>query len=522
MRCPTPLPAFSVRFLLASLAATFIGCGGGDAPFPAGFYYGVATAGFQNDPGCPTVPDAECIDSHSDWYDFVTSKEIKNDPSTFVTGEPLQHAPGSYELFAEDFDLVKDQLGGNAVRLSLEWSRIFPTSTVGVEGYEALKNLADPKALAHYHAVFAALSQRHLLPLVTLHHYTLPSWIHDAVGCHKDVLHCKANGWLGKDVVPEIAKYAGFAAKEFGGQVDLWATLNEPFAVVIPGYIFPTADRTNPPSVSLVQDPTPDGQGHNRFLGITAALSMIDAHARMYDAIKHNDTVDAGTGTAARVGLVYNLTPATPRDPENPKDVQGARDLFYIYNEFFLNATIRGDLDANLNGQITHRDDLAGRMDYLGINYYTRAIVDGTSGPFLPQLSQRTRFNPLTLTLWTEYPQGLYDVVMFARSYGVPALITENGSSDQDHAAAPHYLVQHLTQLQRAITDGARVEGYFYWTLVDNYEWNHGMSMRFGLYQLEPDSKKTRTPREAVDIYRQVIAAGGLSADLLSRYPLPQ
>src|SRR5437899_1214381 len=126
-------------FLASLFGCLLLACSGpADAPLPAGFLFGVATAGFQNDPGCPTVPAAECTDSKSDWYEYVTSKEIQADRGTFVTGEPLEDAPGSYELFPTDFDLVAGELRGNAVRLSIEWSRLFPRSTVQAEGQEAL------------------------------------------------------------------------------------------------------------------------------------------------------------------------------------------------------------------------------------------------------------------------------------------------------------------------------------------------------------------------------------------------
>jgi beta-glucosidase/6-phospho-beta-glucosidase/beta-galactosidase len=468
------------------------------AVFPAGFLFGVATAGFQNDPGCPTLPESECVDKNSDWYEFVSSKVVQTSGRGHLSGDPLGAGPGSYELFAKDFDLVKDALSGNAVRLSLEWSRIFPTSTEGLDG-AALRERADGRALAHYHAVFAALRERGLAPLVTLNHYTLPSWIHDAEGCHKDLTTCTRRGWLDRDkIVREISKYAGFVAREFGAEVDRWATLNEPFAVVLPGFIAPSPERTNPPAALFA------------MAEARAAMSaMIEAHARMYDAVKAADQKDAdGDGSAAEVGLVYSLTPAAPRRPDSARDVQGAKNLFYLYNEAFLNAVVRGDVDPMLDGHTVHDPGLAGRMDYLGINYYTRVIVDGTDQPFFPELSPLSTFNPLTSTLFTEYPQGLFDMVRYVNALGLPAYITENGSSDHESPeAAPRYLEGHVAALARALAQGADVRGYFYWTLVDNYEWNHGLQLRFGLFALGDDAKKARTPRPAAAVFQELAQA---------------
>jgi beta-galactosidase len=509
------LPVAAAATLLAAvtLLAAATGCRqGSDEPaFPDDFLFGVATAGFQNDPGCPTLPASECIDAGSDWYQFVTSPEVRASRRSYLSGDPLSLGPGSYELYEKDFDLVKDGLSGNAVRLSLEWSRIFPRATFGVEGFAALRAQADGKALAHYHAVLRALKQRGLTPLVTLHHYTLPAWLHDAVGCHKDLTTCQPRGWLDERAVHEITKYAGFAAQEFAAEVDLWATLNEPFAVILPGFIAPTADRTNPPAALLALTEAR-----------TALLAMIKAHARMYDAVKAADQSDAdGDGRPSQVGLVYNMTPAAPRDPQNPLDVLGAERLFYLYNEVFLNAVLRGELDENLDGNRVARPELQ-RMDYVGINYYTRAIVDGTAKPFLPDLSPLSTFNPLTSTLYTEYPKGIYDMVAYVNERGYPAIITENGSADpSDLMTAPRYLAEHLGWLQRAVATGARVRGYFYWTLVDNYEWNHGLQLSYGLYQLLQDPQKTRVPRLAVEVFRQIATRKAIPPELQLKYPLP-
>src|SRR5262249_35045608 len=149
---------------------------------------------------------------------------------------------------------------------------------------DALRAWADPGALTYYHALFAALKARGLTPMVTLNHYTLPVWIHDAYGCHVDLAHCAPRGWLDHDTtVREIAKYAGFVAREFGGEVDLWATENEPFtAVAVAGYFSGFGQRSVPPGVGFDAQST-----------LAATLALIDAHARMYDAVKANDTADA-------------------------------------------------------------------------------------------------------------------------------------------------------------------------------------------------------------------------------------
>lgn len=484
------------------------------APFPAGFLWGTAIAGFQVDMGCPTLPAAQCDDPNSDWYEFVMSPETIGDPGAHLSGQPVSKGPGLWELYDGDFQRAADELGSNALRLSFEWSRVFPTATDGIEGFEALKAAANADALAKYHAMIAALKARGLRPLVTLNHYTLPTWIHDAVGCHQDLDNCSPRGWLDKErTIAEIAKFSGFVAQEFGGEVDLWVTENEPLAVVLPGYLMPSADRTNPPAVNL--------------RGIEArqvTIALIEAHARMYDAVKAGDTVDAdGDGTAARVGLVYATAPVRPMDPDNALDVQAAEDTEYLWNWLFLNGVCSGVLDDDADGTGEPRADLQGRMDFLGINYYTRITVQGTGVSALPEFSPLLTLNPFTLVPWEYYPRGLYEMAMaIEERYGLPIIVTENGTEDpKDDGTQVEYLTQMLTWLSRAIHDGAKVEGYFYWTLLDNYEWNHGMDIRMGLFAVDPDDPtKARTARKGVATYKSIATAGAVPAALLDAHPV--
>lgn len=499
--------------LLPALAA-FAACADsdGDGSFPKGFLFGTAVAGFQADMGCPTLPSSECEDPNSDWYQFVTSPVTLGDPQTYLSGDSPSAGPGQWELYEKDFELARNELVGNAARLSLEWSRVFPTATDAADGYDALRSLASPRALDHYHAVFSALRARNMTPLVTLNHYSLPLWIHDGAACHQNPDTCSPKGWVDKDrTVREIAKYAGFAAREFGAEVDLWATLNEPFAVLLPGYLLPSPDRTNPPALLL------------RLADLTTVFAgLVEAHARMYDAVKAADTFDAdGDGSPAAVGVVYAMAPVRPKDASRPLDVQAADNVFYLWNMAYLNAVVKGEMDSDFDGRAEPRPDLAGRMDYLGVNYYTRVTVEGTPAPVLEEFSPLTTFNPLSLQVWEDYPRGIYEMVLKAREMGLPAIVTENGAPDpDDDGTAPSYLVRHLAWLQRAIEEGADVRGYFYWTFMDNYEWNHGMNVRMGLYGVDKDDPtKTRRPRQAVAAYRAIAQAGRIPEDLAERYP---
>ncbi|MCA9552692.1 MAG: glycoside hydrolase family 1 protein [Myxococcales bacterium] len=492
--------------LAAGLAAAALAPGCKKGGFGEDFAFGAAVAGFQVDMGCPTIPAEECEDRGSDWYQFVTSTVAQARSSNFLSGDPVGRGPGFYELYEEDLDRAQ-ALGLTHFRFSVEWSRVFPTTTRGVEGHEALLAVASPAGLDYYRRIVAALKARGMRPLVTLHHYTLPAWIHDAVGCNQDLTRCRPRGWLEPDIATELAKYAGFMAKELGPEVDEWVTENEPFAVVLPGFLQPTETRTNPPAASL------------RFEEArTAMLAMIYAHAAMSDAVKAADTVDAdGDGEAARVGIVYNVTPIHAKDPDSALDRRAATNIDHLYNGLFLDAVLLGVLDDDLDGVGEPQARLQGKTDFLGVNYYTRVVLQGTIDSLFPDFSPLATFDPLTLEQGAVYPEGMYEVLtrLQADYPGVPLVITENGVDVGAYPETDRFLAAHLQQVLRAKDEGVDVRGYYYWSLMDNYEWNHGMGMRFGLFSVDPDAPaKTRAARPVVEAYRRVIEARDVPADL--------
>lgn len=490
------------------------GAGGGlpARGFPEDFLFGTAVAGFQAEMGCPTVPAAECEDPGSDWYAFITDPRTVGSPTAYLNGDPPSTGPGHYELYESDLDLARDELHNNAFRTGIEWSRLFPRATDEVAD-DALADAADPRAVAWYHRYFQAIRDRGLTPLVTLNHYTLPTWIHDGPGCHDDLDACERKGWLDRErTVREIARYAGFAAREFGGQVDLWATLNEPIVVLFFGYVQPRADRTNPPAVLL------------RTAEAKEVLqALIEGHARMYDAVKENDP------DGAEVGVVYPLSPSQPIDPAAPLDVQAAANFHHLYNEVFIDAIVKGDLDADLDGAISEgerRPDLRGRLDYVGLNYYFRLRFGGLEAPALPalaELSPLATFNPLAVENLGDYPRGIYEMSLLAHErWGLPVIVTENGVPDaRDEGLQERYLAEHLQWAERAMREGVDLRGYFYWTLMDNYEWNHGMDIRMGLYAVDKaDPAKTRTQRKGVAAYGRIAQGRDVPDDLRAAFPI--
>jgi beta-galactosidase len=460
--------------------------GAGLRAFPDTFMWGAAMAAFQVDAGCPTLSPEECEDPNSDWYQWVTDPELIANSTNHLSGDPMSKGPGHWELYPEDFAAAADELNLNTLRVSIEWSRLFPNDPGDVSTVEELAEHADMDAVTSYRTYFDAMRAAGLEPMVTLNHYTLPLWIHDGKACNADIEGCENRGWADPErMVAAIGLYSGFCAMTFGDQVDLWATLNEPFAVVLAGYMLPSAERTNPPGVV------------NPSLAIEVAFALAEGHGAMYRAVHEYDDV-------ARVGGVPNLVAVKPSDPDNVDDIRGAEHLDYVYNRAWLNAAINGDFDRDLDGVVEEtRDDMG--MDFIGVNYYTRITAKGLPINIVPGYDYMDFYPEVT---WEEYNPGLGEVARLAHEYGLPVMITEMGTPEMD-GAAERMLIPALDGLLDAIDDGVEVEGFYFWSLIDNYEWNHGMDMRFGLYSVDTTTK-VRTITDVGLAYGEIAATNAL------------
>ena len=484
-------------------------------PFPRSFLWGVATAGFQSEAGGTPANS----DRRSDWW--VWSHDRDNIEAGRQSGDRVERGPGHWRVWRRDLALA-DRLGSDVFRLGIEWSRIFPRSTERATTARQVARLANRRAVRHYRRVLRAVRARGMRPFVTLQHFTLPTWVHDPIAARDALGRAGADdplpswpeprGWLDPSIVDEFAKYAGFLAREFGGLVDVWTPINEPVVVAANGYI-------NVPGVFAGNFPP----GALSFAGAIEALrTMVRANAAAYDALKRFDR-------GARVGLVQNLIAFTPADPTSPADVASARNAHQLYNRLFIDAAVRGVVDDDADGVVDageEHPELAGKADFVGVNYYFRGRVTSLGRPLtqrIPLLDfaysvfyDRPSAPPCPTTcteFGTEiYPEGFRDVLAIAGGYGLPVYITENGLADADDDQRRDYVVSHLEVLRQAMTDGvADVRGYLYWSLVDNFEWADGFAPRFGLYAFDPRTLRRR-PRPSVALVRQIFRTGRLPA----------
>jgi beta-glucosidase len=421
--------------------------------FPKDFLWGAATAAYQIE-GSPLADGAGA----SIWHRF------SHTPGTILNGDTGDVACDHYHRWQEDIEWMK-RLGLNAYRFSVAWGRILPTG----------RGAVNHKGLDFYKRLVDGLLGAGITPMITLYHWDLPAELQDM------------GGWANRDCAKWFADYACLMFRALGDRVHLWATLNEPWVVMALGYLW--------------------GQHAPGMRDIGAA-----AKAGHHMLLGHGKAVQALRGLGlpnARIGIVTNLGPQQPAS-DSPQDQMVAALWHNFINRYFLDPIFRGeypDTALNFIGEFAPRvapDDMqtiGTPIDFLGINYYTRNVIAyDASEP----IGSRTVYQEGKLHTemgWEVYPEGLYEILKWVRDeYGaIPLYITENGAAFPDAPNAQgevddplrvDYIRAHLEQAHRAIQDGTPLRGYFYWSLMDNFEWAFGYSKRFGLLYVDYETQR--------------------------------
>jgi beta-glucosidase len=434
-------------------------------PFPPGFLWGTAASAHQVEGG----------NRLNDWWRFEQRPGATADGT--ASGEACRH----YQRFDEDFALAAGD-GHGAHRLSLEWSRIEPE-----------RGRIDPEAVAHYHAVFASMRRHRLVPVVTLHHFTNPLWIADQ------------GGWENRETIDAFLAFARFCAREYGGEVDRWLTVNEPEVYAFRAY----SEGVWPPGRK------------DEGAALEVLSHLLEAHGRAYRVLHAEDTSDAdGDGRAAVVGFAKAWVPLEPLRAWFPPDVLRAQVEDEVFNHAVARAPVTGDIHLAIPGVRSIRrqvSELKGSLDVFGLNYYTRWKVDALGR----EAHVARRGAPCTDLGWEVYPAGFEQTLRLAGRAGVPVLVTENGFADSTDAFRPRALVEYLMHMARAIEQGVAVAGYLHWSLLDNFEWAEGFGPRFGLYRVDferPD--RPRTPRRSAAIYSRIVRANAIETQLAAEVGL--
>lgn len=406
--------------------------------FPTDFLFGAATASLQIEGG----------DRNNSWYDWCEAGKIPNGDHCIVAND-------HWNRIEEDVQCMKD-LHLNTYRMSIEWSRIQPSPQTW-----------DESAMIHYENEIDALLEAGIEPMVTLHHFSNPSWFENE------------GAWLQKDADEMFVKYVEYVVDRLKGKVRLWVTINEPNVYLIMGYFM----GLFPPGI----------KGSIRSY-LKGARSMIKSHCKAYELI-HEMYQDVDIHP--QVGAALHLRLFDPIKPSWLGNLS-RRICYHLFQDMFYD----GMLSGKCLGPKKKHDRY---FDYLGINYYTRDILVPKLGAFPIFADVRVKEGAPTNDLnWEIYPEGLARVIRryYARSE-MPIYITENGIADAQDAQRKAYIKDHLQAVLDCIKEGIPVRGYYHWTLMDNFEWMEGYEARFGLYHHEVESQK-RSLRESGAYYAQV------------------
>lgn len=446
------------------------------------FYWGTATAAHQ----------VEGFNTANDWYlwEMIPGKIDNGD----VSGATVDH----YHRYDEDFALA-EQMGHNAYRFSVEWSRIEP-----------IRDFYDPQAIRHYHEVLASLKRHGLTPFVTLHHFTHPQWVLNPLRPDTDL-----DAWLSDETVEEFVEFCADMAAEYGREVDFWITINEPM-VLVNGMYFEGGYPSDTEPFHLEE-------------GRQAAFRLFQAHAAAYHRIHETDVWDAdGDGHPALVSSAKHMRIMAPKNPRSAWDIEGAEQVDYVFNQVFFDVLLDGMVDADLDRDYTspgtdpaegYHPELAGTLDYIAVNYYSRSVVTGL--PFIPYVKGFPEENPDPAVEhnemgWEIYPDGFRQVLERLGRYGLPVFVTENGIPDQDDDQRPKFLVDHVDAMFQAAANGVDLRGYLHWSLMDNFEWAQGFWPRFGLVAIDYDTLE-RNPRPSAALYSEIIQAGRATDEIRAR-----
>jgi beta-glucosidase len=439
--------------------------------FPAKFVWGTATSAYQIEGSWNSENRGESI-----WDNFC------HQPRKIIGGDTGDVACDHYRRWAEDMKLLAE-LEQKVYRFSIAWPRIFPFG----------KGTVNPLGLAFYDRLVDRLLERKIKPIITIYHWDLPQALEDR------------GGWAKRDTALYFAEYARVLIRQFADRVSQWITLEEPYNLVAQGYL------TGRHAPGLRDASTAFHALHNILLGHGLAVKAMRDSAR----------------TPIQIGVALNLAPVSPAT-ETDKDRNAAKRYDGLVNRMFLDPLYGGQYPEDVVNFIGsdfpevppgELELIATPTDFLGVNYYTRYVVqhDPENRPLLASLvyppgNDYSQMGEI-------YPVGIYDLLTRLRDeYQPPDIwITKNGAPiadgvDLDQRVRDtrriNYLRDHLVQIHRAIHDGVPVSAYFVWSLLDSFEWNYGYRMRYGLIFVDYMTQ-ARTIKDSGRWYAQVCKANG-------------
>lgn len=436
--------------------------------FPTDMKWGVATAAYQIEGAANEGGRGISI-----WDTFSKT------PGKVINGDNGDVACDSYHRYIEDIDIMSE-LGVDFYRFSVSWPRIFPSGTGEV----------NQEGLDYYHRLVDCLLEKGIEPMLTLYHWDLPQALQDK------------GGWDNQETIDAFVHYAKIMFNEFRGKVKYWITFNEPWCIsFLSNYI-----GVHAPGNKDLQ------------LAVNVAHHLLIAHGKAVKSFRdiHTD---------GHIGIAPNVDWNEPYS-KRKEDIDACRRVNAYFIEWFFDPVFKGTYPefmvnwfekkgVKLNIDKEDMKIIQQPIDFLGINYYTGGVGRYKENEGLFD-HERVETGYLKTDIgWGIYPEGFYKVLTYiADKYGnIPIYITENGAcynNDPENGQVKDekridYIKQHLVSLHRSIASGVNVKGYITWSLLDNFEWAEGYSMRFGLVHVNYKTLE-RTKKDSFYWYKQTLS----------------
>ena len=451
--------------------------------FPHDFVWGVATSSYQIEGAVDEDGRGESI-----WDRFSAT------PGKIADGTSGEVACDHYHRWREDVELMR-WMGLKAYRFSIAWPRILPQG----------RGRVSPAGLDFYSRLVDGLLEARIEPVVTLYHWDLPQALQDQ------------GGWPSRDTVSAFVEYADIVSQKLGDRVKRWITHNEPWCISVLGY----ANGEHAPGIK------------DWSQALAAAHHVLLSHGQAVPVIRANVP-------GAEVGITLNLVPAEPASP-SPEDQDACRAFDGGFNRWYLDPLYgrgypkdviadhiaEGRLASETLPFVREGDlaDMATPIDFLGVNYYNRAVLRSDRIPESQNAPRTVHVSDDKTDMdWEVYANGLTRLLVRLHQDYAPGrlYVTENGAA---YATGPdadgrvrdtkrvHYLRTHLEASLEAIKQGVPLQGYFAWSLMDNFEWAWGYQKRFGMVYVDYATQK-RIPKDSAHLYRAVVARNGLDVEL--------
>ncbi len=411
------------------------------------FLWGSATSSHQ----------IEGNNTHNDWWAWEQLGRVKTS-----SGKACDH----YHRYQEDLEIIAS-LGHNAYRFSIEWSRLEPE-----------ENQWSSAGFAFYESILKNLRSKNIEPIVTLHHFTNPAWF------------AEKGGWENPEAAKYFLRFLDRVLEAFSSYVNYWITFNEPLIYIYFSYM----DGKWPPGKKSISDAT------------QVLYRLIQTHVQAY--IKIHDFYDQRLKTQVWVSIAKHVSWFTPARKHHWLDRLSTWFRHWFFNEMLVDALHRGFLF--FPGIFCEPLPRAQTLDFIGVNYYTRDFIrfgglnfPGLLGESDEKSKHQDQISELNQMGWEVYPEGLYLILGRLKRFQLPIIITENGICALHDEQRERFIRSHMSAVLKARHEGADIRGFFYWSLVDNFEWADGFDPRFGLVEVDYQTFQ-RKVRNSAQIFSEL------------------